>query len=88
MRTVGLTTGVYKVKAKAIQLVHHQATDRLELVAATTTEVRFKFQDREIKLTTAPQGDMLLNVSGNLAEQDARDRVRKDSPHKSHTVKL
>jgi Caspase domain/Bacterial pre-peptidase C-terminal domain len=87
-RSVGLTTGAYKVKAKALQLIHHQGTDRLELVAATTTEFRFKFQSREFKLTTAPQGDMVLNVSGNLAEQDARDRVRKDSPHKSHTVKL
>jgi hypothetical protein len=87
-RPVKSSAGAYKVTARAVQLIHPQGVDRLEVVAINASEFRFRFQGRAFKLHAHTSAAILVDVSGRLGQEDPRDRVRKTSPHKVYTVNL
>ncbi len=85
-----ISTGACKVTAKAVKLVHHQGSDRLEIVSLTAEEFRFKFQSKEFTLRAEPRaaGAVVLDAASRLEPEDGRDRLRRESPHKVYKVEL
>lgn len=90
VRPTKIANGAYHIKEHALLLRHHQGVDRLELVKVAPTEFEFRFQGKIFKAKTempAP-GVLLVDATGRLQPDDPPDRLRKDSPHKVHRVKL
>lgn len=89
-RLAQIGVGAYKVRAKTVDLIYSQGTDRLQIVTATSTLFHFRFHGRDFRLTndTPPPGTLLVDTTGRLDEKDPRDRVRKESPHKVYPVTL
>jgi hypothetical protein len=83
-----ISTGTYKVTAKAVRLTHHQGVDRLEVVALAPGEFRFRFHDREFTARSVSRGPPVVDVSGRLLPEDPRDRVRKQSPRKTYRLRM
>ncbi|MFO0965647.1 MAG: caspase family protein [Gemmataceae bacterium] len=90
LRPASMSDGTYRIHAKAIELIHHQGTDRLQIVSLAPDNFHFRFQDREFIAVTDPAlaAAIVVDTSGRLSPEDPRDRVRRGAPHKVHVVKL
>jgi len=88
IQPVSISTGTYKVTAKALHLMHHQGTDRLEVLALGPSEFRFRFHGRELIARSESRGPPVVDVSGRLLPEDPRDRVRKQSPRKTYRLHM